>query len=118
MATPHNYPLTFYAGDSESFKIALKNPDGSDVVGLEDATAKMDIKLNLKNPPTLSKTSSLDPLTNSFAFYFTPEETQMLMGDNPFAKITYKYDIQITKETSVKTVIKGTLVVTEDVTRP
>lgn len=118
MAIPYVYDQTFYAGDSESFKISLKNPDGTFVEGLEDATAKMDIKLSLKNPPILSKSSVIDPLTNIFTFDFTPEETALLMGDTLFTKITYKYDVQITNATNVKTVIKGDLIVIDDVTSP
>lgn len=120
MATPPIYDITFYAGDTERFSMSLKNSDGTVVEGLSSAIATMDIKIDFKAAPILRKAGVIDEVTGSITFDFSQEDTNLLMGEDNFSKKSYRYDVQVddTDTLTSKTVIRGTLVILEDVTRP
>lgn len=121
--TPPTYDITFYAGDTESFVIGWKNSDGTPVAGLEYSEARMAIKINFKDAPILEKTGVIDAVTGVIRFDFTQEETNLLMGDDNFSKKSYRYDIQLEIKDALsiiletKTIVRGLLVVVEDVTK-
>lgn len=120
---PPTYDLTFYAGDTESFVIGWNNSDGTPVAGMEYSEARMAIKINFKDTPILEKVGVIDSVTGVIRFDFTQAETDLLMGDDDFAKKSYRYDVQLEIKDALsviletKTIIRGLLVVVEDVTK-
>lgn len=121
--TPPTYDLTFYAEDTESFVIGWNNSDGTPVAGMEYSEARMAIKINFKDTPILEKVGVIDSVTGVIRFDFTQAETDLLMGDDDFSKKSYRYDVQLEIKDALsviletKTIIRGLLVVVEDVTK-
>lgn len=120
---PPTYDLTFYAGDTESFVIGWKNSDGTPVAGMEYSEARMAIKINFKDDPILEKVGTIDAVTGVIRFDFTQADTDLLMGDDDFSKKSYRYDVQLDIKDSLdailetKTIVRGLLIVVEDVTK-
>lgn len=111
MASPANYDIRYYQGDSYPFLIRPKSNSGVpyDLTGY---TATFDIANKRGSGPTFQVrlVPEIDTIENSILCTIPPATGATLSND-----VTYVYDVTITSGTQVYTLLTGTITVTDSV---
>lgn len=104
--------LSITRGDTKQYNLTFTA--GDEPLDLEGYEIKFTVKGNLDDPDSdavISKLASVTSEPNGEAVInLTSEDTDQNLGN-------YKYDIQLSNDSTVKTVMKGTIDITYDVTR-
>lgn len=111
LSDPLIVDLEIYRGDSGGFRISVKDPYGAPI-DISDATWDSDIKLN-ENESIPMTTFDIVPVvgdTSSVDAVISPEKSSLLTS-------SCVYDVQMTLDTKVRTLIRGSISVTQDVSR-
>jgi hypothetical protein len=107
---PPQVVWTLVRGDSASFRIYVTD-DLKQPLTIGDWDIDMDIKRSGSLVMSLTPAATVDDGDGEFTVSLTPAESQVLESDDIF-------DVQMSDETRVWTVIQGTITVIEDVTGP
>ena len=111
LSSPKEIDLIVYRGDSGGFTISLKDLDGNPI-NISTATWNADIRASITGPrviatfdiaPVVGDTSSVDILLSA--------ENSALLDSNCV------YDVQMTLDNEVTTLVKGSITVNLDVSR-
>lgn len=113
---PGKYDLAIYQGDSFSITVFLKQEeDGNPAYDLTGWTAKA--QMRSKDPAenatvAIEFTCTVDAEAGSIEVSASASETALVVAGR------YSYDLQITDGNLVQTILRGTAIVSEEVTKP
>lgn len=108
-ATPPQVTWTVVRGDTASFRVYVTD-DARQPINVPDWTIDMEIRRAGTLITDLSPDATIDDSDGEFTVSLTSSQTEILETDDVF-------DIQLTDETRVWTVVQGSMVVIEDVTQ-
>ena len=111
MAFPATYNFNYYQGDTYSFTILPKNSDGTPF-DLEDYTAQFVISTERGSGGTRYTGSATVDSVTAIVTCTIPH----LTGRNFDSTVTHVYDVQITKDAEVYTLLTGTITVQREIT--
>ena len=111
MAFPATYNFNYYQGDTYSFTILPKNSDGTPF-DLEDYTAVFTVSTERGTEGDEYICTATIDATNATVTCTIPHNT----GKNFDAAIEHVYDVQITKDAQVYTLITGTISIQREIT--
>lgn len=111
MAFPATYNFNYYRGDSYSFSITPKNANGTafDLTGYS-AAFNIATARGSSGVWVTDGSATVDTINGRIDCAITPTVGAEL------GLTTYYYDVEITKEQKVYTVVTGTINVTQDIT--
>ena len=117
MSNPASKTFYFYAGDTESIELVLRDSEGT-VLDITGSTGRLQLReRRTSSTIAIDKAATITGTEGRLVFDFTPEETTGLISDSLDAK-KYAYDVElIGTDSTVTTILRGTLTVTGDVTR-
>ena len=116
MSTPGNYSFPVYAGDTLTFDLTYKEGEVDAEVGktLTGATLLCEIAAERGGVAVTTMTATADADQTTY-----PGKMNLLLSATNSALLTgntYVYDVQVTwADTTVQTILQGTLTVTQDV---
>jgi hypothetical protein len=113
LSEPTKVDISVYRGDSGSFRITVSEDVVGTPIDISAATWDADIRIKAIDPLTISN-FEIVPVsgdTSSVDVVLSPENSELLSA-------TCVYDIEMTLGGEVKTLIYGTITVTQDVSRP
>ena len=114
MAFPGTYNFNYYVGDTYQFRIYPKDADGN-TFSLDAYTSAAFTIANKRGGGAgvtqLNATAEIDTTTDSVLCTISPTQ-----GRNLNAGTTYIYDIQITDNINIYTLLTGTITPTADIT--
>jgi hypothetical protein len=111
MAFPATYNFNYYRGDSYSFAITPKNANGVsfDLTGYS-ATFNIATGRGASGVFVINATATVNSGSGTVECSISPT-----VGNN-LGLTVYSYDVQITKDNKVYTLVTGTINVTQDIT--
>lgn len=117
MSNPAVQCFKFYAGDTETIELVLKDSEGS-VIDISGYTLRMQIREKRTSANAiLDKQALIFGVTGRVLFQFSKSDTAMLVPDS-LDSVKYVYDIEMTDlQLEVRTVLRGDLHAIGDVTR-
>lgn len=101
---------TIVRGDSASFRIYVTD-DLRQPLTISDWQIDMDIQRNGSVVESLTPEATVDDGDGEFTVSLTPEQSETLQSDDVF-------DVQMSDDTRVWTVVQGKIAVIEDITGP
>lgn len=111
LSKPFKVDITVYRGDSGSFRISVKDPDNNPI-DISGATWDADIRVKDKDPVAVTS-FVIEPVvgdTSSITVSLPSENSALLTRSGV-------YDIQMTLNDVVTTLIAGEIILTLDVSR-
>jgi hypothetical protein len=101
---------TLVRGDSSSFRVYVTD-DVRQPLTISEWQIDMDIRRNGSLVMSLSPEPTADDSAGEFTVFITPQESEVLESDDVF-------DVQLSDDNRVWTVIQGSINVIEDITGP